>query len=731
MIALVLLGSGWRRAPSARPPMRSALQSLRPRRARVRRGASISRCRWPSWRWATSSSCAPANVSRRWPRRGRPQPCRRIAAHRREPAGGEAAGRPHHRRRAQRRRAAAGTHAGDRRRIHAGAHRAAGRVGAGGQGAHPAPRRPVSAVFVPVVVGIALLTLLAWGLLTGDWATSVLNAVAVLVIACPARSAWPRRRRSWSAPARRRGAASSSRTRRRSSGACGARGGLRQDRHAHRRPAAPGGGRARARCRPGPRRPGRTRRGALQQGQRTPARRRARCCRSECSAAAERQRSTPCRPRHCRHGGRPREAARQHAADGRTRHRAQALPRAARPAGRRPHAVVAGRARGPTALGLLGLLAFGDRSRPAPPRPSPRLAPGAAHADDQRRQRRQRDAVGRARHRRRAPRCCRATRRRWSPRCAASRARWRWSATASTMRRALAAADVGLAMAGEQGGTDAAMQAAGITLMRGDPALVAQAIEISRRTTAKIRQNLFWAFFYNVVGIPLAAFGALNPVVAGAAMAMSSVSVLSNALLLKRWTPGRNEHRRSLKQSAVSAKMIRHYEVARPAAAGTAHGGRLPPVRRGHGAHAALHPPRARPRLRPARDRDPARPVAQPPAQQQGRQAHRHGSMPPTCSAASTRCARCSARCSTWRIAATATTGPTARSSTTRRAGVPAKSCRAGLQHLGARPTARRGAGISTAHCSRARRWRRRSPARRGRPARWAPACSSASRRTA
>ena len=104
---------------------------------------------------------------------------------------------------------------------------------------------------------------------------------------------------------------------------------------------------------------------------------------------------------------------------------------------------------------------------------------------------------------------------------------------------ALAAADVGMAMAGEQGGTDAAMQAAGITLMRGDPALVAQAIDISRRTTAKIRQNLFWAFFYNVVGIPLAAFGLLNPVVAGAAMAMSSVSVLTNALLLKRWSPAK------------------------------------------------------------------------------------------------------------------------------------------------------------------------------------------------
>ena len=79
------------------------------------------------------------------------------------------------------------------------------------------------------------------------------------------------------------------------------------------------------------------------------------------------------------------------------------------------------------------------------------------------------------------------------------------------------------------------MAAAGITLMRGNPALVADAISISRRTYAKIRQNLFWAFAYNIVGIPLAAFGLLNPVLAGAAMAFSSVSVVSNALLLKRW----------------------------------------------------------------------------------------------------------------------------------------------------------------------------------------------------
>jgi len=97
---------------------------------------------------------------------------------------------------------------------------------------------------------------------------------------------------------------------------------------------------------------------------------------------------------------------------------------------------------------------------------------------------------------------------------------------------ALAAADVGMAMGN---GTDVAMHAAGITLMRGDPMLVAAALDISHRTVMKIRQNLFWAFAYNVAGIPLAALGYLSPVVAGAAMALSSVSVMANALLLKRW----------------------------------------------------------------------------------------------------------------------------------------------------------------------------------------------------
>ena len=103
---------------------------------------------------------------------------------------------------------------------------------------------------------------------------------------------------------------------------------------------------------------------------------------------------------------------------------------------------------------------------------------------------------------------------------------------------ALAAASVSYAMAG---GADVARETAAITLMRDDPRLVADSLDVSRRTYSKIKQGLFWAFGYNVLGIPLAALGLLNPVIAGAAMAFSSVSVVVNALTLRRWRGAADE----------------------------------------------------------------------------------------------------------------------------------------------------------------------------------------------
>ena len=101
---------------------------------------------------------------------------------------------------------------------------------------------------------------------------------------------------------------------------------------------------------------------------------------------------------------------------------------------------------------------------------------------------------------------------------------------------ALALADVGIAMGS---GSDVAMETAGITLMRSNPAMVYEALQVSKRTWNKLWQNLFWAFIYNIIGIPLAVMGLLNPAIAGAAMALSSVSVVTSSLMLRLWKPGK------------------------------------------------------------------------------------------------------------------------------------------------------------------------------------------------
>jgi Cu+-exporting ATPase len=400
----------------------------------------------------------------------------------------------------------------------------------------------VSAVFVPVVVGIAAVTLLAWGMLTGDWSTGVLNAVAVLVIACPCAL-------GLATPAAIMVG----------TGAAARRGILIKDAqaleiaHAVRVVAfdktgtltegkpqlaaaepAPGSGLEREALV--------ALAAALQSGSEHPLAAAVLAAAPSPLPVATEVRALPGRGIAGSVQGRELQLGSTRLMDelGLSREALGERARALQAEGRTV-SWLAGRTDG-GAWQLLGLFAFGDTLKPGAAAAIATLKSlglrtlmisgdnaGSANAvgralgiDDVRAEVLPGDKAAVVASLRDA---------------GDHRAKVAMVGDGINDAPALAAADVGMAMAGEQGGTDAAMQAAGITLMRGDPALVAQAIDISRRTTAKIRQNLFWAFFYNVVGIPLAAFGLLNPVVAGAAMAMSSVSVLTNALLLKRWEP--------------------------------------------------------------------------------------------------------------------------------------------------------------------------------------------------
>jgi len=400
----------------------------------------------------------------------------------------------------------------------------------------------VSAVFVPVVVGLALLTLLGWGFVTGDWSAGVLNAVAVLVIACPCALglATPAAIMVGTGAAARRGIlikdaqaleiAHAVRV-----VAFDKTGTLTEGRPqlAAAEPAADAGLTGDALV---------ALAAALQSGSEHPLAAAVLAAAKQPLAAVSDVQALPGRGIAGVVDGQPLQLGSTRLMDesGVARGALESRALALQSEGRTVSWLAGRRGEGPWRL--LGLLAFGDTLKPGAAAAIATLRglglrtlmisgdnAGSANAvgralgiDDVRAEVLPEQKAGLV---------------------ASLRAEMVGGGKVAMVgdgindAPALAAADVGMAMAGEQGGTDAAMQAAGITLMRGDPALVAQAIDISRRTTAKIRQNLFWAFFYNVVGIPLAAFGLLNPVVAGAAMAMSSVSVLTNALLLKRWRP--------------------------------------------------------------------------------------------------------------------------------------------------------------------------------------------------
>ena len=387
----------------------------------------------------------------------------------------------------------------------------------------------VSAVFVPVVLVIALVTLLGWGLLGGDWQVALLNAVAVLVIACPCALglATPAAIMVGTGAAARHGIlikdAEALETAHAVDVAVFDKTGTLTE------------GRPQLTALEGAQ-PEQVLRlaAALQQYSAHP------LARAVLDAAAARHLAPPPALHARALPGRGVQAE----VDGATI--VLGNRRLMEELGLAPDAATEHEAAGRTvswlaerrggAVRILGLLAFGDRLKPgAAPALARLLAQGVTpvllSGDNRAAAQAVAQALGIERvHAEVLPADKAAL-------VAALRAEGRRVAMVGdgiNDAPALAAADVGMAMAT---GADLAMHSAGITLMRGDPALVADALDISRRSYRKIRQNLGWAFIYNLVGVPLAAFGLLNPVLAGAAMALSSVSVIANALLLRRWQP--------------------------------------------------------------------------------------------------------------------------------------------------------------------------------------------------
>jgi len=387
----------------------------------------------------------------------------------------------------------------------------------------------VSAVFVPVVLVLALITLLAWGFTTGNWTTAVLYSVAVMVIACPCALglATPTAIMAGTGVAARHGVlikdaealeiahsittVAFDKTGTLTEGAAASGHGVD----------ARGSGGAAAACR------------RVAAGKPAPARAsgngKGRGGEHLCAAGERSQGSAGARGTG--HGRRAYALSRQLAPDAGARssdhERAKALAREGRSV-----SWLAAEQGGERSL--IGLLGFGDAVKAGA-----REAIAALHAQGVKTVMLSGDNRGSAEAAARALGIdeVRAEVLPADKAQVVSALRGKGKVVAMVGdgindAPALAAADVGIAMAT---GTDVAMHTAGITLMRGDPKLVADAISISRRTFGKIRQNLFWAFFYNVVGIPLAAFGFLNPIIAGAAMAFSSVSVVTNALMLRRW----------------------------------------------------------------------------------------------------------------------------------------------------------------------------------------------------